>query len=179
MCRDTYSLASQRKMCGASSSAVELLPPRSEATSWLGDLPTDEGREAGPVYQFDGASGVTIPPAVLDHDLGEQFTIATWLRHEARPGLEKHAKEQILCLADDHRKNRHHTSLFLRNCKLVLLLRRAYQEEERNVFRPAEWRWSIPQVRPGIPNSRLEFSTQHGFHSGFLNRFPNGVLNEF
>ena len=28
----------------------------------------------------------------------------------------------------------------------VLLLRRDYEEEERNVFKPAEWRWTIPQV---------------------------------
>ena len=32
---------------------------------------------------------------------------------------EVHGKEEILCLADDHRKSRHHTSLFIRNCKLV------------------------------------------------------------
>ena len=49
-------------------------------------------------------------------------------------------------MADDHRKNRHHASLFIRNCKLVLLLRRDYREDERNVFKPAEWRWSVPQV---------------------------------
>jgi hypothetical protein len=30
----------------------------------------------------------------------------------------------------------------------VLLQRIDYQEEERNVFKPAEWRWSIPQVKP-------------------------------
>merc|ERR1719430_1413633 len=60
--------------------------------------------------------------------------------------MDKHAKEQILCLADDHRKNRHHLSLFVRNCKLVMLMRRDYREDERNVFKPAEWRWSIPQV---------------------------------
>ena len=51
-----------------------------------------------------------------------------------------------MCLADDHRKSRHHASLFIRNCKLVLLLRRDYQEDQRNVFKPAEWRWTIPQV---------------------------------
>ena len=49
-------------------------------------------------------------------------------------------------MADDHRKSRHHASLFIRNCKLVLLLRRDYREDERNVFKPAEWRWSVPQV---------------------------------
>jgi hypothetical protein len=67
------------------------------------------------------------------------------MKHEARTN-DKHLKEQLVCLADDHRKNRHHTSLFVRNCKLVLLLRRDYKEDERNVFKPAEWRWAIPQV---------------------------------
>ena len=67
------------------------------------------------------------------------------MKHEAR-SADKHGKEHILCVADDHRKNRHHASLFIRNCKLVLLLRRDYREDERNVFKPAEWRWSVPQV---------------------------------
>merc|ERR1712088_921521 len=143
--RDTYSLASQRKMCGASSAAVELLPAKTNQTPWLDDLKVDEGKEAGPVYEFDGSKGVVMPDELLDHDLGSQFTIATWMRHKEAP-RDKHGKEQIVCLADDHRKNRHHTSLFVRNCKLVLLLRRDYEEEERNVFKPAEWRWTIPQV---------------------------------
>ena len=43
-------------------------------------------------------------------------------------------------------KNRHHLALFVRNCKLVLLLRKEYQEGEENTFRPAEWRWKLPQV---------------------------------
>ena len=36
--RDTYSLASQRKMCGASNMAVDLLPPHSGASSVLWSL---------------------------------------------------------------------------------------------------------------------------------------------
>merc|ERR1719350_587368 len=119
--RDTYSLASQRKMCGASSAAVELLPAKTNQTPWLDEIKVDEGKEAGPVYEFDGSHGVVVPEELLDHDLGSQFTIATWMRHAEAP-RDKHGKEQIICLADDHRKNRHHTSLFVRNCKLVLLL---------------------------------------------------------
>jgi len=37
-------------------------------------------------------------------------------------------------------------ALFVRNCKLVLLLRREFKSGEENVFRPAEWRWKLPQV---------------------------------
>lgn len=142
--RDTYSLASQRKMCGASSQAVELLPTQSEETPWVNNLKTDQGKESGPVYQFDGSNGAVVPLRIVSHHFGPEFTIATWMKHERKKG--KQTKEQILCLSDDHKKNRHHTSLFVRNCKLVLLFRREYQEEERNVFKPAEWRFSIPQV---------------------------------
>ena len=37
-------------------------------------------------------------------------------------------------------------ALFVRNCKLVLLLRKEYQDGQQNIFRPAEWRWKLPQV---------------------------------
>ena len=94
--RDTYSLASQRKMCGASSAAVDLLPAETEA-AWLGHLSSDKGREVGPVYHFDGVSAATVPREVLDHNFGKQFTISAWLRHQAK-SADKHAKEHILCL---------------------------------------------------------------------------------
>ena len=92
-------------MCGASSAAVELLPTKTNQTPWLEDLKViiepqgvpdqhilmtlrmqvDEGKEAGPVYEFDGSKGVVMPDELLDHDLGSQFTIATWMRHKEAP----------------------------------------------------------------------------------------------
>lgn len=42
--------------------------------------------------------------------------------------------------------NRHHYALFVRNCRLILLLRRDFSEGDPNIFRPAEWRWKLPQV---------------------------------
>lgn len=137
--RNTYSLAMMRKMCGASNMAVDLL---TESASEL--AVSDETSEAGTVYRFDGSRGVLVPQQVMEHDLGAEFTISTWLRHGKKKG--KQTKEEIMCVSDDHRKNRHHTALFIRNCKLVLLYRRDHTEQERNVFKPAEWRWSVPQV---------------------------------
>ena len=99
--RNTYSLAMMRDKCGASNLAVELL---AESASEL--KVTDESEEAGTVYKFDGSRGVVVPPHLLGHDLGEEFTISTWLRHGKKRG--KQTKEEILCLSDDHRKNRHH-----------------------------------------------------------------------
>lgn len=42
--------------------------------------------------------------------------------------------------------NRHHYSIFVRNCRLILLLRREFYQERPSVFRPAEWRWKMPEV---------------------------------
>lgn len=43
-------------------------------------------------------------------------------------------------------KNRHHYALFVRNCRLILLLRREFNEEKHTVFRPAEWRWKLAET---------------------------------
>jgi hypothetical protein len=40
--------------------------------------------------------------------------------------------------------NRHHFAVYLRHCKLELLLRREAPAEAE--FRAAEWRWALPEV---------------------------------
>ena len=100
-------------MCGASSAAVELLPAKTNQTPWLDDLKVmietflqhfgqvnlqvDEGKEAGPVYEFDGSRGVVVPEELLDHDLGSQFTIATWMRHAEAPRWARGGGGQASC----------------------------------------------------------------------------------
>lgn len=37
-------------------------------------------------------------------------------------------------------------ALFVRNCRLILLLRKNFNEGDLNIFSPAEWRWKIPEV---------------------------------
>ena len=46
--------------------------------------------------------------------------------------------------------NRHHYSLFVHNCRLVFLLRQeAGNSADLNVFKPAEWRFKVPEVCDG------------------------------
>ncbi|CAG9820749.1 unnamed protein product, partial [Phaedon cochleariae] len=145
--RDTYSVQSQRKLCGASPSAIDLLPSPGVGAEWTKPLISDEGHESDQMFEFDGSStAVSIPTSILDHNLPSTFTIATWMRHGQHPNQDKHLKEHILCTADDHKMNRHHYALFVRNCRLILLLRRDFSEGDLNIFRPAEWRWKISQV---------------------------------
>lgn len=146
--RDTYSVQSQRKICGASSESVDLLPtPGVSGSEWTKTLATDEGHESDQMFEFDGAnSAVAIPNDVLNHSLSSTFTIGTWMKHKPQPNQDKYVKEHILCSADDHKMNRHHYAWFVRNCRLILLLRRDFSQGDLNIFRPAEWRWKIPQV---------------------------------
>lgn len=104
--RDTYSVQSQRKLCGASPSAIDLLPSPGVGAEWTKPLISDEGHESDQMFEFDGTStAVSIPSTVLDHNLPSTFTIATWLRHGQQQGQDKHMKEHILCTADDHSKH--------------------------------------------------------------------------
>lgn len=156
---------------GANSESIDLLPSSSSGAEWIRELPTDEGREGDQIYEFDGASNsVIVPEEVFDHNLTSLFTVSFWMKHE--PPLDqsnKHIKEHIICNADDHsmllakphiclhpfdillyllfvEKNRHHYSLFIRNCRLILLLRREFNQEKHTVFKPAEYRWKLAET---------------------------------
>lgn len=146
--RDTYSIESQRKLCGANVASVDLLPSPGIGAEWTRYLPTDEGHESDKIFEFDGASvAAMIPETVLDHNLTNKFSISFWMKHEPPADhTNKHIKEHIICNADDHKKNRHHYALFVRNCRLILLLRREFNQEKRTIFRPAEWRWKLAEV---------------------------------
>jgi len=45
-------LQNQRKLCGANSAAIDLLPPPGPGAEWTKDLPIDQGREADQVCFF-------------------------------------------------------------------------------------------------------------------------------
>ncbi|GFX96478.1 calsyntenin-1 [Trichonephila clavipes] len=132
----------------ASSDSIDLLPSPGIGAEWTRGLPTDDGHESDQIYEFDGTSNaVVIPESTLNHNLTDNFTVAFWMKHEPYPDHnDTHMKEHIICNADDHKMNRHHYSIFVRNCRLILLLRREFYQERPSVFRPAEWRWKMPEV---------------------------------
>ena len=58
-------LQNQRKLCGANSAAIDLLPPPGPGAEWTKDLPIDQGREADQVCLFfcpiSSAPNVNVP----------------------------------------------------------------------------------------------------------------------
>ncbi|XP_017342382.2 calsyntenin-1 isoform X1 [Ictalurus punctatus] len=138
--RDTYSEKSLHRLCGASSGTVELLPSPSSATNWTAGLPTDNGHDSDQVFEFNGTQAVKVPEGMVSTSLKEPFTISVWMRHG--PGSRE--KETILCNSDKTEMNRHHYSLYVHNCRLVLLLRQDPSEAEN--YKPAEFHWKLDQV---------------------------------
>ncbi|XP_063630057.1 calsyntenin-1 [Cydia splendana] len=145
--RDTYAIHSQRTICGLDPKTVDLLPSPGAGNEWAKALKPDSGRDGEQMFEFDGSTtAAAVPSSVLPSSLAGSFSISTWMRHAPPPDHDKHRKEHVLCLADDHKMNRHHYALFVRNCRLILLLRRDFGDGDLNIFRPAEWRWKIPEV---------------------------------
>ncbi|CAB1446331.1 unnamed protein product [Pleuronectes platessa] len=138
--RDTYSEKSLHKLCGASSGTVELLPAPSSSANWTVGLPTDNGHDSDQVFEFNGTQAIKVPEGMVSTSLKEPFTISVWMRH----GPGAHEKETILCNSDKTEMNRHHYSLYVHNCKLILLLRQDPSEAEN--YKPAEFHWKLDQV---------------------------------
>ncbi|XP_066527108.1 calsyntenin-1 isoform X4 [Hoplias malabaricus] len=138
--RDTYSEKSLHRLCGASTGTVELLPAPSTAANWTVGLPTDNGHDSDQVFEFNGTQAIKVPEGVVSTSLKEPFTISVWMRHG--PGGRE--KETILCNSDKTEMNRHHYSLYVHNCRLVLLLRQDPTESEN--YKPAEFHWKLDQV---------------------------------
>ncbi|KAK7094297.1 calsyntenin-1-like [Littorina saxatilis] len=149
--RDTYSITSQRKLCGASGDSVDLLPSPWQA-EWTKTLPTDDGHLMDQIFSFDGQhNAVEVPAGHFDHKLGQHFTISTWMKHDFPEGgpVKSHnaPKEHIVCMSDGEGMNRHHYALWVHGEKLVFLLRQEdVQAEDMDKYKPAEFRWHIPQV---------------------------------
>lgn len=149
--RDTYSIQSQRKLCGASTGIVDLLPPPS-THDWTKPLPTDDGKEQDQIFSFDGkTTAIEVPASRFNHSLDSHFTIMTWMKHEPEASTTGHhgPKEHILCNSDGEKMSRHHYSLFVHNCRLILLFRQEPEGNDLNIFKPAEWRWKVPQICDG------------------------------
>ncbi|KAG5269574.1 hypothetical protein AALO_G00203560 [Alosa alosa] len=139
----TSSEKALQRLCGASSGSTDLLPAPTRSTNWTSALVTEGGRDGDLIFHFDGRQAAKVPDWVAPGNLTDQFTIATWMKHGPSPG-QRADKETLLCSSDKTEMNRHHYSLYVHNCRLVFLLRRA--DSLTDSFRPAEFHWKLEQI---------------------------------
>uniref|UniRef100_A0A7E4ZS07 Calsyntenin-1 n=1 Tax=Panagrellus redivivus TaxID=6233 RepID=A0A7E4ZS07_PANRE len=149
--------------CGLDPATVDLLAKPIEKNAPLSPEDEDEGEddddddelssseEADDVdseekYMFDGKSNsVIVPSSAIKAPVPERFTLTFSMKH-ARGSIEDQKRKQnILCESDEDHLNRHHFAVYVRHCKLELLLRRE-AEHATAEFRAAEWRWSMDEV---------------------------------
>lgn len=153
--RDTYSITSQRKLCGGSTDSVDLLPMPTLTSNWTNAIPTDDGHDGDKIYAFDGiTNAVEVPDDHVNHKIGKHFTISTWMKHTfPNTVVTTHKngnKEHIVCMADGDGMNRRHYALFIHNTKLIFVLRQEGENgKDLEVFQPAEWRWELDQINDG------------------------------
>ncbi|KAF8362054.1 casy-1, partial [Pristionchus pacificus] len=124
------------KSCGLHAAAAVLL--EDEAT-FVGDDGKEEKKLA------EGAAKAHIVPVnAFDGLVPDKFALSFSMRHAAGSKQEQADKQHVLCESDDTGMNRHHFSVYVRHCKLEVVLRR--EAGAAAEFRAAEWRWATPEV---------------------------------
>ncbi|KAK6735804.1 hypothetical protein RB195_018818 [Necator americanus] len=132
--RDTIFSNETIQSCGLSSATVPLLPARS---MFAGEEDTE--------VAFDGVSNaVIIPSGRVPEIIPDKFSLSFSMKHTRGTKDDQKNKKNILCESDEEGMNRHHFSVYVRHCKLEVVLRR--EAGSKAEFRAAEWRWAIPQV---------------------------------
>ncbi|CAD5210317.1 unnamed protein product [Bursaphelenchus okinawaensis] len=97
-------------------------------------------------YVFDGkTTSVVVPPSTVKEIVPQKFSLTFSMKHARGNKAEQQVKQNILCETDNDHLNRHHFAVYIRHCKLEMLLRREAEHASQN-FRAAEWRWALPEV---------------------------------
>uniref|UniRef100_A0A8R1I3A4 Cadherin domain-containing protein n=1 Tax=Caenorhabditis japonica TaxID=281687 RepID=A0A8R1I3A4_CAEJA len=136
--RDTVYDNQTIQSCGLSTATVKLLNEDDLTSSAENQILADQGIE------FDGARGLTVTDNIHQGLIPDHFTLSFSMKHAAGTKDEQSNKQNILCESDDFNMNRHHFSVYIRHCKLEVVLRR--EAGATADFRAAEWRWSLPEV---------------------------------
>ncbi|KAL6735314.1 hypothetical protein Aduo_005768 [Ancylostoma duodenale] len=132
--RDTVFSNETIQSCGLSPATVSLLPSKSVFP---------EEAEADVV--FDGVTNaVIVPKQNVPEIVPDRFSLSFSMKHARGTKDDQKNKKNILCESDEAEMNRHHFSVYVRHCKLEVVLRR--EAGSKAEFRAAEWRWATPQV---------------------------------
>uniref|UniRef100_H2ZZP1 Calsyntenin 3 n=1 Tax=Latimeria chalumnae TaxID=7897 RepID=H2ZZP1_LATCH len=95
--RDNYSEKSLRKICGAATGTVDLLPVPRPSTNWTLGMSTHYSQDSSLIYWFNGTQAVRVPVRVSPDGLSDHFTVAFWMKHAMTGGKTRKQEETILC----------------------------------------------------------------------------------
>ncbi|CEF71571.1 Calsyntenin-1 [Strongyloides ratti] len=101
------------------------------------------GEEGNEKYVFDGKTNTAIVPST--EIIPPRFFLTFSMKHDKGNKEDQKIKQNILCESDGSHLNRHHFAVYIRHCKLELLMRREAKNSDPE-FKSAEWRWHLDEV---------------------------------
>ncbi|XP_021492667.1 calsyntenin-3 [Meriones unguiculatus] len=146
--RDNYSERALRKLCGAATGEVDLLPMPGPNANWTAGLSVHYSQDSSLIYWFNGTQAVQVPlggPAGLgsgpQDGLSDHFTLSFWMKHSVTPSKGKKEEETIVCNTVQNEDGFSHYSLTVHGCRIAFLYWPLLESA-----RPVKFLWKLEQV---------------------------------
>ncbi|XP_042524444.1 calsyntenin-3-like [Dipodomys spectabilis] len=146
--RDNYSERALRKLCGAATGEVDLLPMPGPNANWTAGLSVQYSQDSSLIYWFNGTQAVQVPvgspagPGSAPIDgLSDHFTLSFWMKHGVAPSKAKKEEETILCHTVQNEDGFSHYSLTVHGCRIAFLYWPLLDSA-----RPVKFLWKLEQV---------------------------------
>uniref|UniRef100_A0ABI7YTD4 Calsyntenin-3 n=1 Tax=Felis catus TaxID=9685 RepID=A0ABI7YTD4_FELCA len=146
--RDNYSERALRKLCGAATGEVDLLPMPGPNANWTAGLSVHYSQDSSLIYWFNGTQAVQVPlggTAGLgsgpQNSLSDHFTLSFWMKHGVTPNKGKKEEETIVCNTVQNEDGFSHYSLTVHGCRIAFLYWPLLESA-----RPVKFLWKLEQV---------------------------------
>uniref|UniRef100_F7AZQ8 Cadherin domain-containing protein n=1 Tax=Ciona intestinalis TaxID=7719 RepID=F7AZQ8_CIOIN len=138
--RNTYLLHEESNLCDESDrKLIELLP----STTVSGEVENNSER----IYEFDGSTQAVLVTnnqlleSLNNLNLSSTFSISFKMFLDPTSNMTGNRKATVLCKSDSAGLSRHHFSVYVEHCRVMVLLRQ--EEGSHGVLKPAEWHWKL------------------------------------
>ncbi|NWH34536.1 CSTN3 protein, partial [Chloropsis hardwickii] len=142
--RDNYSEKSLRKLCGAASGEIDLLPVPSPTANWTARLSVHYSQDSSLIYWFNGSQAAQVPVVngPNGHEgLSDHFTLSVWMKHAVVPGKGRREEETVICSTVQSEDGYSHYSLAVHGCRISFLYWPLLESA-----RPVKFLWKLEQV---------------------------------
>ncbi|XP_040834963.1 calsyntenin-3 [Ochotona curzoniae] len=146
--RDNYSERALRKLCGAATGEVDLLPMPGPNANWTAGLSVHYSQDSSLIYWFNGTQAVQVPLGSTaglgsgpQDNLSDHFTLSFWMKHGVTPNKGKKEEETIVCNTVQNEDGFSHYSLTVHGCRIAFLYWPLLESA-----RPVKFLWKLEQV---------------------------------
>uniref|UniRef100_G3SYE7 Calsyntenin-3 n=1 Tax=Loxodonta africana TaxID=9785 RepID=G3SYE7_LOXAF len=146
--RDNYSERALRKLCGAATGEVDLLPMPGPNANWTAGLSVHYSQDSSLIYWFNGTQAVQVPVGGTagvgsgsQDSFSDHFTLSFWMKHGVTPSKNKKEEETIVCNTVQNEDGFSHYSLTVHGCRIAFLYWPLLESA-----RPVKFLWKLEQV---------------------------------